>query len=160
MTNIKIILILFFFSFDITAQTDTLNFIDANNKKQGYWIILGKNKPGTCFLAEQKIEEGKYLNNRKSGVWTEYYCNGKMKNELTFIDGRPNGPAKMYYENGQLKEEGVWEINKWVGEHKKYTEDGKIDDSPDNPYKEFTKKDPIKYPRLNDSLDLEDKKHK
>ena len=93
---------------------DTLNKIDIAGKKQGKWILRGKHKPGTCFTAEQKIEEGKYADNRKTGAWIEYFCNGNMKNKLTFVNGRPDGYAIMYHENGKISEEGNWKINKWV----------------------------------------------
>ncbi|MBK7818292.1 MAG: hypothetical protein IPJ60_12700 [Sphingobacteriaceae bacterium] len=113
--------------FDIKSQTaDTINFIDSNNKKQGQWIYTGKNRPGTCYKPDQKAEEGKYKDNRKIGIWTEYFCNGNIKNILTFKDGRPEGPAKLFYESGKIKEDGTWQNNRWVGKCKMYTEDGKV----------------------------------
>lgn len=105
---------------------DTLNKIDIAGKKQGKWILRGKHKPGTCYTAEQKIEEGKYADNRKTGPWIEYFCNGNMKNKLTFVNGRPDGYAIMYHENGKISEEGNWKINKWVGKYKLYYENGQV----------------------------------
>ena len=137
MTKIKLIFILFYLSSGIIAQTDksissdTLNFIDSTGKKQGHWIITNSMLHKPCFKDDQKVEEGKYLNSRKTGIWTEYYCSGKTKSIATYVNGRPNGPAKLYYENGQLKEEGIWENHRWVrGSYKKYTKDGKIDNTP------------------------------
>jgi len=113
--------------FELKSQTlDTINFIDSNDKKQGQWIITGKDKKGTCYKPDQKIEEGKYNDNRKIGIWTEYFCNGNIKNILTFNNGRPEGPAKTYYESGKINEEGIWRANRWVGKYKIYTEDGKV----------------------------------
>ncbi len=105
---------------------DTLNKIDIAGKKQGKWILRGKHKPGTCFTAEQKIEEGKYTDNRKVGPWIEYYCNGNMKNKLTFVNGRPDGYAIMYHEDGKISEEGNWKVNKWVGNYKLYYPNGQV----------------------------------
>ena len=34
-----------------------------------------------CSSIKQKIEEGKYADNRKTGQWIEYYCNSNMKNK-------------------------------------------------------------------------------
>ncbi len=105
---------------------DTLNLIDDLGKKQGKWVLKGKHKPGSCFAPEQKAEEGKYADNRKMGKWLEYYCNGNMKNQLTFQNGRPDGYAIMYHENGKIAEEGNWKNNRWVGDYKLYYENGQI----------------------------------
>lgn len=105
---------------------DTINLIDAMGKKQGKWIVFGKHKPGTCYTPDQKVEEGKYSENRKTGPWIEYYCNGNMKNKLTFVMGRPDGYAIMYHENGKISEEGTWKANRWVGEYKLYYENGEV----------------------------------
>lgn len=105
---------------------DTVNRIDADGKKQGKWVLLGKHKPGTCYQAESKVEEGKYDNNRKTGIWVEYYCNGNMKNKLTFVSGRPDGYAIMYHENGKISEEGNWKNQRWVGNYKLYYENGQV----------------------------------
>jgi antitoxin component YwqK of YwqJK toxin-antitoxin module len=105
---------------------DTTNFTDAQGKKQGKWVVRGKHKPGTCYGPDQKIEEGRYTDNRKTGVWVEYFCNGNMKNKLTFVNGRPDGYAIMYHENGKISEEGNWKSNRWVGNYKLYYENGQV----------------------------------
>jgi antitoxin component YwqK of YwqJK toxin-antitoxin module len=133
----KIYLILVFLVYQVSlAQSqsyelgangkDTLNLIDALGKKQGKWVIKGKHKPGSCFAPEQKVEEGKYSDNRKVGKWFEYYCNGNMKNQLTFQNGRPDGYAIMYNENGKIAEEGNWKSNRWTGPYKLYYENGQV----------------------------------
>ncbi len=131
----KIYLILIFLVYQVSrAQSqsyefgatnkDTINLIDALGKKQGKWVIKGKHKPGTCYAPDQKIEEGKYADNRKIGKWFEYYCNGNMKNQLTFQNGRPDGYAIMYHESGKISEEGNWKNNRWTGPYKLYYENG------------------------------------
>jgi len=105
---------------------DTINKVDAQGKKQDKWILLGKHKPGTCYQMDQKAEEGKYKDNKKTDKWLEYYCNGNMKNQLTFANGRPDGYAKMYHENGKISEEGLWKNNRWVGNYKLYYENGVV----------------------------------
>jgi len=130
----KFTLIILFISTFSLAQSqsyelegkDTINLVDAQGRKQGQWIVKGKHKPGTCYQPDQKVEEGKYLDNRKTGVWIEYYCNSNMKNKLTFVNGRPDGYAIMYHENGKISEEGTWKSNRWVGNYKLYYENGQV----------------------------------
>ncbi len=103
---------------------DTINIIDLEGKKQQKWILFGKHKPGTCYDVKQKAEEGNYKDNRKINIWLEYYCNGVVKNKLTFNNGRPDGYAQMFHENGKISEEGTWKNNRWVGAYKLYYENG------------------------------------
>jgi antitoxin component YwqK of YwqJK toxin-antitoxin module len=105
-------------------EGDTTNRVDDDGKRQGKWILLGKHKGSTCYRPDQHIEEGRYEDNRKTGLWIEYYCNGNMKNKLTFAIGRPDGYAIMYHENGKISEEGTWKINRWVGNYKLYYDNG------------------------------------
>lgn len=105
---------------------DTTNKIDIDGKKQGKWVLLGKHKPGTCYAPEAKVEEGKYQDNRKKDIWIEYFCNGNMKNKLTFTNGRPDGYAQMFHENGKISEEGNWKNNRWVGNYKLYYDNGQV----------------------------------
>lgn len=111
------------------AQTGdpATNQIDAAGKRQGYWKITAADKKVTGFPSPSSIvEEGKYVNSMKTGIWIEYYPSGTKKSELTYVNNRPNGPAKMYHENGNLSEEGNWVGTRWTGPYKLYYEDGKI----------------------------------
>ncbi len=105
---------------------DTINKIDIDGRKQGKWVLMGKHKPGTCYAPEAKVEEGKYQDNRKKDVWIEYFCNGNMRNKLTFTSGKPDGYAQMFHENGKISEEGNWKNNRWVGNYKLYYENGQV----------------------------------
>ncbi len=98
---------------------DTINYIDFNNQKQGLWLIFNKTDKTI------KVEEGKYVNNKKEGIWKKYYPGGKIKHEITYISNKPNGNAKFYYENGNISEEGIWKGNKWIGNYKFYHDNGK-----------------------------------
>ena len=110
--------ILLLFSVSLSAQ-DTINQIDANGLKQGYWITYYKEKP------EQIKEEGRYKDNKKEGIWKTYFITGKPKSEITYKNNKPNGYAKIYYPNGILQEEGIWKGNKWVGQYRFYHKNGK-----------------------------------
>ena len=112
-------------SFEVIGQ-DTVNFIDAGNKKQGHWIIFNKIKKIANCPDDVKVEEGMYADSKKTGIWQQFYCNGKVRNELTYDNNRASGYAKFYYDNGKVSEEGNWENNRWVGNYKYYFENGQI----------------------------------
>jgi antitoxin component YwqK of YwqJK toxin-antitoxin module len=114
------------YELDPSNGKDSINIIDFKGLKQGRWIIFGKSKPNTCYQPTSKVEEGKYMDNRKNGIWKEYFCNGNTKNKITFQNGRPDGYAIMYHENGKIAEEGTWKINKWVNNYKLYYDNGQV----------------------------------
>lgn len=111
----------------VPASADTTNnFTDAAGKKQGKWVILNKmvHKPG--YTDEQKVEEGRYVDSKKVGIWKEYYPNNNLKSKITYENNRPNGYAIMYHDNGKIAEEGLWKNNRWVGDYKLYYENGQV----------------------------------
>lgn len=112
-------------TFELTG-TDTINKVDATGKKQGKWVLYGKHKPGSCYAPDKKVENGSYQDNRKVGIWFEYFCNGNVKAKLTFVNGRPDGYAQMFHENGKISEEGNWKNNRWVGNYKLYYDNGQV----------------------------------
>lgn len=122
--RLLIISYLFFVFGWVNAQSDTLNFTDENGKKQGYWIIYGKDKKNPNYCDSCVIEEGNYNDNRKNGIWKNYYPNGNIKSELEYLNNRPNGIFKTYYENGQIEEEGNWKGTYYIGLSKLYWENG------------------------------------
>ncbi|WP_066632402.1 toxin-antitoxin system YwqK family antitoxin [Labilibacter marinus] len=109
----------YFLALPIHAQNDTnnINLEDNSGLKQGLWIVK---KDGRI------LEKGKYKNNRKEGVWLNYFENGNIKTEITFINGEAKGHAKFFYENGKLREEGNWQVDHWEGSYKYFFESGKI----------------------------------
>jgi hypothetical protein len=125
----KGLLLLILFCQSAFAQpsgNDTLqNFTDpATGFKQGHWVILNKVKKLPDYPAEAKVEEGKFVDSKKDGIWKMYFANGTVKSEITYTNNRPSGYAKIYYPNGKLQEEGNWENNRWVGGYKTYYENG------------------------------------
>ncbi|MBI4646574.1 MAG: toxin-antitoxin system YwqK family antitoxin [Bacteroidia bacterium] len=101
----------------VCQLSDTINKVDANNMKQGYWIKFDNTKT-------IKVEEGKFVDDKKEGIWITYYADGKIKSEITYVKGKPDGYARIYYQNGNLSEEGDWKGTKWVGNYKFYYENG------------------------------------
>jgi len=110
------------------SSNDSINATDADGKRQGRWIIYNKlmKPPLQGYTDDQKVEEGRYSDAKKLGIWTAYYANGVMKNRITFESGRPFGKAIMYHENGKVAEEGLWRNNRWVGDYKLYYENGEV----------------------------------
>jgi antitoxin component YwqK of YwqJK toxin-antitoxin module len=129
----KVVLILLFItckiaiaqSFELSGK-DTINFTDANGKKQGKWVIKNITLHKPCYADDQVVEEGKYIDSKKTGPWKEYYCNKNIKSVITYENNRPNGYAKMYHDNGKIKEEGLWKNNRWVGDYKLYYDNGQV----------------------------------
>jgi antitoxin component YwqK of YwqJK toxin-antitoxin module len=87
---------------------DNINQKDSLHKKQGYWKIYAhmRNVPG--YKPEEIIEEGNYLNDRKTGLWIKYYPGGTIQSKLYYQNGKINGYFEVYYSNGCMEESGEW----------------------------------------------------
>lgn len=101
----------------LLAQSDTLNQVLPTGEKTGYWQL--RNEEG------QLVEEGRYENDRKEGLWKSYYPEGGLQHEITYQQGIANGPARFFFEDGRLWEEGNWKEAYWVGAYKLYHASGK-----------------------------------
>ncbi len=124
----KWILNILFFSLSIPAfsQVDTLNRLGPDNKKTGYWIYYGKDKPERGYADNDIYEEGNYLNGQKSGKWISYYKGNKLWREMEFVNGRPGGKFNLYFENGLIEESGTWKSNHYTDTYFRYHPNGKI----------------------------------
>jgi antitoxin component YwqK of YwqJK toxin-antitoxin module len=105
---------------------DTVNYVDENNMKQGFWVYTNKSKKLPNYKENQVVEEGNYTNNLKTGKWVFYYNNNKIKQVLNYSNNRPSGSAVFYYKNGNKREEGTWSNNKWIGSYTYYYENGAV----------------------------------
>ena len=112
------IFILFLF-FSSKAQNDTLNQFDDRQIKQGYWILKFEN-------TDQTLEEGRYVDGQRQGLWKQYLDNGVLSSEITYVEDEPYGRIKIYYPNGKVAEEGTWRNEVWVGEYISYYKNGHI----------------------------------
>ncbi len=101
-----------FASGNLFSQNGTLNQTDDFNCKTGYWRNYKTSENDKTL-----IDEGIFVNGRKTGLWNEYYQNGSIKNHLQFIDGRPNGFQILYYQNGDTLEYGNFINGKWLGKY-------------------------------------------
>ncbi|MCW3085696.1 MAG: hypothetical protein JWP12_3062 [Bacteroidetes bacterium] len=73
----------------------------------------------------QLIRKG-HLNNTGTEHIINYYCNGKKKNEFTFIGMYWEGLYTAWYENGQKENEGNYVKTKKDGEWKYWDQSGKL----------------------------------
>ena len=98
----------------------TVNVIDRDSLKQGKWYYF--------YDSLQTIVScsGTYIDNKRQGVWTEYYRNGNRRSEISYQDNHKYGLMKSFYENGNLAEEGYWDGQHWVGSYKYYFASGKL----------------------------------
>lgn len=111
-------------SYQLYGQADTLNQT-INGMKQGYWIVYGKDKPEKGYPENGKIEEGRYVDNRKQGIWIKYHPDGvtpRLKGH--YVNGRPNGHYVKIDENGTIREEGTYSQKKMTGSFKIWNEQG------------------------------------
>lgn len=60
------------------SRADT-NFIDENGLRQGYWRITAAMKNDARYAPESVLEEGNYLDDKRTGVWHAYFPSGKIK---------------------------------------------------------------------------------
>jgi antitoxin component YwqK of YwqJK toxin-antitoxin module len=140
-------------TFELVGK-DTINRTDAEGKKQGKWIVFGKSKLGMCYQPDQKVEEGKYQDNRKTGNWMEYHCNGNLKSKIMFVNGRADGYCQIFHENGKISEEGIWKNMRWVGKYKLFYDNGQVQH--EFAFNEFGKRDgPQKYYHENGQVAIE-----
>ena len=104
----------------MTFGGETVNVIDRDSMKQGKWYYFYDS------LQTQVSCAGMYVDNRRQGVWTEFYRNGNKRSEFSYKDNHKYGLMKSFYENGNIAEEGYWDGQHWVGSYKFYFSNGKV----------------------------------
>ncbi len=112
-------------SYEVSGE-DTINVVDEQGLKQGYWKIYGRMRDIPGFSSDQVIEEGRYEDSRKEGLWKKYFPSGDLKSKITYHRSRPRGPYTTYYKNGNVQEKGSWKYNKNTGEFKRYHKNGNL----------------------------------
>lgn len=85
------------------------NRVDKKQQKQGYWILYAKVVSASGSVDSVKVEEGRYVNNRKEGTWIKYHEDGKTpKLKGTYVNNRPSGDYEKYYANGSIRQKGCF----------------------------------------------------
>ncbi len=117
------------------AQADTLNVLDELGRKQGWWKIQAPKENKPDYTDGQLIEEGRYTNSKRIGLWHRYWPNGKMMSEITYVMGRPRGDYKTFYPDGKVEEQGIWDLDRNTGAFKRWHPNGQLaQDFVFNPY--------------------------
>lgn len=116
------------FAGTIKNDQDAINQKSEDGKKQGKWIYFGKDRPETGTPPAGKVEEGKYIDDRKEGFWIKYFTDGvtpKLKGEFT--NNRPEGVYYKFYPNGKLREKGTYENSSYKDSLVRFHENGVLE---------------------------------
>jgi len=105
---------------------DTLNRVDEMGRKQGFWKVTAPSADKPGYSDGQLIEEGRYTNSKRIGLWKRYWPNGKVMSEITYQMGRPRGAYKTYYPNGRTEEQGNWDLDRNTGRFQRYHPNGQL----------------------------------
>lgn len=70
-----------------------------------------------------KVAEGNYLKEKKSGLWNYFSENRKVSDEF-FENGLKNGPSHKFYETGELLEKIDWQLGKQEGNYEVFFKTG------------------------------------
>lgn len=93
-----IFLLAFFFAQAQDETTDTLNRIDRQGLKQGYWKSVD---------ADGKLKfEGRFIDDHPAGTFRYYYPDGKLKAISVMRDQGNSARTRLFHENGRLMGEG------------------------------------------------------
>lgn len=105
---------------------DTLNVVDEMGRKQGYWKVLAPKAEKPEYQDGQLIEEGRYTNSKRIGLWRRYWPNGKVMSEINYQMGRPKGDYKTFYPTGKVEEQGTWDLDRNTGVFKRWHPNGQL----------------------------------
>ncbi|MBX2978402.1 MAG: toxin-antitoxin system YwqK family antitoxin [Flavobacteriales bacterium] len=109
-----------------TIAQDTLNRVDDMGRKQGHWRIVAPSTDKPGYADGALVEEGRYTNSKRVGVWRRYWPNGNVMSEITYQMGRPKGEYKTYYPSGKVEESGSWDLDRNTGKFQRFHPNGKL----------------------------------
>jgi antitoxin component YwqK of YwqJK toxin-antitoxin module len=85
------------------AQNDTINQLDQQGRKQGYWE---KRLPDGNL-----IYQGYFKDNKPVGEMRRYYESGEIKAIRYYKEDSDWSRAKIFYNNGEMASEGTYYLN-------------------------------------------------
>lgn len=124
--NLLIALLLLLAGPAFALAQDTLNVVDEMGRKQGYWKVLAPKAEKPEYEDGQLIEEGRYTNSKRIGLWRRYWPNGKVMSEINYQMGRPKGDYKTFYPTGKVEEQGTWDLDRNTGVFKRWHPNGQL----------------------------------
>lgn len=84
-------------SYEVLDSGDTINRLDAKQRRQGRWLFSYEARYGEAGYHEV----GQFQDNIKVGRWQQYSLDGRLLTDEFYKKGNKDGEAK-YYEDGQL----------------------------------------------------------
>ncbi len=81
-------------------QLDTLNRIDKQGRKTGYWVQTD--------AQGAKTFEGNFLDGHPVGKFTRYHPNGKIKADMNYDPSGTRVESKLFDNQGRLRAEGTY----------------------------------------------------
>lgn len=103
---------------------DTINQRDSNGK-QGHWIYYGRDRPESGIPANGKVEEGRYVNDRREGLWVKYNADGTPRLKGYYENNRPR--SNCTFSRHGIREEGTFSKNQYVDSLKRFHKNGKLE---------------------------------
>ena len=93
--------------FNKKNQLTALKYIDVKTgAKDSLWLVFdpvtGNKLSETAYVNQKKVREGKYVNNKKDGVWNYYWLNGERETRVVYRDGKKISEKTLTYAK-QLK---------------------------------------------------------
>lgn len=135
-------------------QTEPINQKGPDGKKQGKWIVYGKDRPEEGYPANGKIEEGEYRNGRRENTWIKYHKDGVTPRLIgQYQNNRPNGKYSMFHNNGVLAEKGSFIGGKYADTIQRYHSNGQL--SYESVYKNGKENGKVLYYFKNGKIDFE-----
>jgi len=101
-----------------TWEGDTINVLDENGLKQGYWMDFHE----SGALKKRTF----YVDNIEHGNEAGFYKNGQVRYTIIWNQGKPHGFYQIYFSSGRTKLTGVWRNDKNVGNRVEYYESGTV----------------------------------
>ncbi len=85
-------------------KSGSINLLDVNGKRTGYWVVDDNNQP-VDKNHPNKSKEGTYKKGRKEGVWIHYYGDGKTPRLIgEYADNRPAGAYFRFNDKGEMQQ--------------------------------------------------------
>ena len=78
------------------------------------------------YLDENGFYNGKVVNGKKDGVWSEFYSNGNIKSRGNFINGKKEGKFQYWFASGQIEREFFYLDDKIDGIDKAWFRNGQL----------------------------------
>lgn len=109
-----------------TLPADTVNRLDEQGRRQGWWQITGPVPSKPDYHAGVLYEEGRYVDSRRNGLWKRYWPNGKARSEVNYLKGLAKGVYTTYYPDGRPEEQGSWDQDRNTGTFKRWYPNGNL----------------------------------